>query len=121
VDLGAQLLDNAKHVQDFWAKADKETSRSDLKRRALKTVVQMVLSVLDDAMRMPLHMDRPCVNADQQAQIARFAQRIDPEQAAERIADCYEALRWIEASVNERLIFERLLLKIAGVGIISGL
>jgi DNA polymerase III subunit delta' len=121
VDLGAKLLDNAKHVQEFWTKADKETSRSDLKRRALKTVVQMVLAVLDDAMRVPLQMKRPYVNVDQQSQITGFATRIDPEQAADRIADCYEAIRWIEAGVNERLIFERLLLKIAGVGIISGL
>ena len=115
------MLDNAKHVQEFWTTADQETSRSDLKRRALKTLVQMVLAVLDDAMRMPLHMDRPYINTDQESQISRFAARIDPEQAAERIADCYEAIRWIEAGVNERLILERLLLKIAGVGILSGL
>ncbi len=121
IDLGAELLDNAKHVLEFWSKADKKTSRSDLKRRSLKTVVQMVLATLDDTMRAPLHMDRPCVNADQQSQITRFAGRVDPEQAAERIADCYEAVRWIEAGVNDRLIFERLLLKIAGVGIMSGL
>jgi len=121
IDLGAQLLDNAKHVLEFWTKADEETSRSDLKRRSLKTVVQMVLAVLDDAMRAALPMDRPLINADQQSEITRFAARNDPEQAAERIADCYEALRWIEAGVNERLIFERLLLKIAGVGIMSGL
>lgn len=121
VDLGAQLLESAKHILECWTKADKATSRSDLNRRSQKTVVQMVLAVLDDTMRMPLSMDRPYVNADQEREIARFARRIDPEQSADRIADCYEALRWIEAGVNERLVFERLLLKIAGIGIMPSL
>lgn len=121
IDLGAQVLDNAKHVLEYWSKVDEATSRSDLNRRSLKTVVQMLLAVLDDAMRMPLALDRPLVNVDQERQIGVLARRMDPEQSADRIADCYEAMRWIEAGVNERLIFERLLLKIAGVGIMPGL
>ena len=53
--------------------------------------------------------------------IERLAGRFGPEQAAERIADGFEALRWIEANVNDRLVFERFLLRMVGPGIMGGL
>jgi hypothetical protein len=42
-----------------------------------------------------------------------LASRFGPERSAEKIADCYTLLRWLEDSVNERLIFEQLLLNLA--------
>ena len=55
---------------------------------------------------------RPLAHADQEVLIARMARRYDAENAAQGVQDGAEALRWIEASVNERLIFERLLLRL---------
>jgi len=51
--------------------------------------------------------------------MARLARRIDPEEAARCIDEAYEALRWIDANVNEKLIFERLLLRLVPSAIIS--
>jgi len=52
------------------------------------------------------------VNFDQKEQINKLAARFDAEQAAEKISDCYRALDWIDSSVNEKLIFEQLLLNL---------
>jgi hypothetical protein len=37
-----------------------------------------------------------------------------PDGAADKISKAYENLRWVDCSVNEKLIFEELLLNIAG-------
>jgi len=42
-----------------------------------------------------------------------LAGRLDAELLAEKISDCYQMLHWIESSVNEKLIFEKLLLNLA--------
>jgi len=121
LSLADDLLAGAKSILDTWTGLDSTTSRTDLNRRALKTVVSMVAGVLEDVMKQPLGLPEPCMNADQQALIDQAATRMGPETAAEKIAECFEAMRWIEAGVNERLIFERLLLRIAGSGIMPGL
>ena len=41
------------------------------------------------------------------------------EAAAERISKACESMRWVDANVNEKLIFEEMLLKYAGCGIIN--
>ena len=112
LDAAEQMLNSAKQIASGWADLDKATSKSDLNRRAQKTVVQILVSALHDAMMLPLAGDRHLINADQARQIAELAGRFDPEQASQGISVGYEMLRWIEASVNEKLIFERLLLRL---------
>jgi hypothetical protein len=73
----------------------------------------MLIAALHDAMMLPLAGDQRLINADQAKQIADLAGRFDPEQASRGISDGYEMLRWIESSVNEKLIFDRLLLRLA--------
>ena len=57
------------------------------------------------------------INFDQADQIKKLAGRFDPKQAAEKIADAYQTMRWINSSVIEKLIFEQLLLNLAVSGI----
>jgi hypothetical protein len=64
-------------------------------------------------MKLNLSATKGIINFDQEEQIKRLTERFDAEQSAEKIADCYKSLRWIESSVNERLIFEQLLLNLA--------
>jgi DNA polymerase-3 subunit delta' len=112
LDLAEQLLGSAKQIATGWADLDKATSKSDLNRRSAKTIVQILICALHDAMTLPLGGQQRLINADQAKQIAELAGRFDPEQASRGIGDGYEMLRWIEASVNEKLIFERLLLRL---------
>jgi hypothetical protein len=121
LSLAEELLAGAKSILEAWTGLDEATSKTDLNRRALKTVVSMVAAVLADVMKQPLGLTEPLINADQADLIRQGADRFGPEAAAARIAECFEAMRWIEAGVNERLIFERLLLRIAGSGIMPGL
>ncbi len=75
--------------------------------------MQIVISALHDAMILNLAGTEGIVNFDQAEQIRTLSQRFDPERSAGKIADCYKSLRWIESNVNERLIFEQLLLNLA--------
>ena len=113
LDLARRLLEESKKIAATWAKLDENTSKTDINRRAAKTLVQIVISALYDAMKLNFTGPEKIINFDQQEQIKGLAQRFDPEHSAEKIADCYKSLRWIEASVNEKLIFEQLLLNLA--------
>jgi len=70
-------------------------------------------------MMLAVGQKRPLINADQAREIASLAERLDFEQAAQGITEGYEMLRWIEANVNERLIFDRLLLRLAPSAIMA--
>jgi len=113
LDLAQQFLDESKKIAAAWADLDKTTSRTDINRRAAKSLVQIIISALHDAMRLSVTEGKGLINFDQIEQIKKLAGRFDAEQAAEKIADCYRTLRWIDSSVNEKLIFEELLLNLA--------
>ncbi|NIP26269.1 MAG: hypothetical protein GWN67_18215 [Phycisphaerae bacterium] len=116
LDLAQWLLGESKKIATFWADLDESTSRKDINRRARTTIVQIIISALQDAMKLNVTPTKGLINFDQKDQIQKLAGRFDSEQAAEKINECYRMLRWIESSVNERLIFERLLLNLAASG-----
>jgi DNA polymerase-3 subunit delta' len=62
--------------------------------------------------------DGSIVNVDQMEEIEKVAGRFDVEGCAEVVAEAYKAMNWIEASVNEKLVLEDLLLSIGGCGIV---
>jgi DNA polymerase-3 subunit delta' len=113
LNLAQRYLDESKKIAAAWADLDKTTSRTDINRRAAKGLVQIIISALRDAMKLSVAEGKGLINFDQREQIKKLAGRFDTEQAAEKIADCYRTLRWIDSSVNEKLIFEELLLNLA--------
>jgi DNA polymerase III subunit delta' len=110
------FLKQSKKISEAWVKLDRATSKSDINRKALKAVVQIIISALHDAMQLNVSPGKEIVNFDQAEQIGKLALRFDAEGAAEKIADMYETMRWIDSSVNEKLIFEQLLLNLADSG-----
>jgi DNA polymerase-3 subunit delta' len=118
--LAERILENAKQIAAGWADLDNATSKSDLTRRADKTLIQILLSALRDVTMVHVAADRPLINVDQGEAIARLAHRLDRESALEAVREGYEMLRWLEDNVNERLIFERLLLRLARAAIMTG-
>ncbi len=112
LDLAGELLDKSKKIASVWAGLDKTTSRTDINRRAAKTIVQIIISALHDAMMLNVTPMKEAVNFDQKEQIKKLAARFDAESSAEKISGCYRMMHWIESSVNERLIFEQLLLSL---------
>jgi DNA polymerase-3 subunit delta' len=118
LELAEQFLDDSKKIAAVWSELDPATSKTDVNRRAQKTLIQIITSALHDAMKLNVTPAAPAFNFDQKEQIEELAGRFGPEQAGEKIADCYKSLRWIESAVNERLVFEQLLLNLAGADII---
>jgi DNA polymerase-3 subunit delta' len=110
--LAEWLLGNAKKITDVWGELDEVTSKKDINRKAQKTLIQIVISALHDAMKINVAGSDALINSDQKEQIRKIADRFNPEQSAEKIADVYETMHWIESSVNEKLIFEQLLLNL---------
>jgi len=108
-----RIQEEARQIAAGWANSEKATSKSDLTRRAQSTLIQIVISALYDAAIHHVAPGRSLVNADQADQIAALAGRLGPEQAIEGVREGYEMLRWLDANVNDRLILERLLFRIA--------
>jgi len=113
LDLAQELLGESKKIAAEWTVLDKATSKTDINRRAMKIIVRIIISALHDAMNLNVKRTKEPVNLDQKEQIEKLAAHFDAETAAEKISDCYRVLRWIESSVNEKLIFEQLLLSLA--------
>jgi len=111
--LAQKLLEKSKKIADVWTNLDKATSKTDINRRAAKTLVRITISALYDAMNLNVTPAKEAINFDQKEQIKKLAGRFDVERAAGKISDCYQVLHWIESSVNEKLIFEKLLLNLA--------
>jgi len=112
LEMAQELLDKSKRIAAAWGNLDKTTSKTDINRRAQKTLIQIIISVLHDVMKTGITPEKDFINFDQEAEIQTLAGRFDPEQAGEKIADCYRSLRWIDSAVNEKLIFEQLLLNL---------
>ncbi len=112
LQLAGWLLDERKKIAEAWAEVDKTTSKTDINRRAAKTLLQIIISALHDAMMTRLAETESIVNFDQEEQIEKLAGRFDAERLAEKIADAYKAIRWLESNVNEKLVFEQLLLNL---------
>lgn len=113
LELAGWLMDQSKAIAAVWTELDENTSKKDINRRAAKTLVQIIISALHDTMTSNLSGSRNLINFDQKELITKLAKRLGPEEAAEKIADACRTMRWIESAVNERLIFEQLLLNLA--------
>jgi len=112
LNVAQEILVDCKRVAGLWTDLDKTTSTTDTHRRALKTFFQIVISALHDVIKQQVTPTKEVVNFDQKEKIDALEARFDAERAAEKISDCYRALDWIESSVNEKLIFEQLLLNL---------
>ncbi|MHC4121042.1 MAG: DNA polymerase III subunit [Planctomycetota bacterium] len=113
LNLAEKFVVEGKRIAGVWTSLDKNTSKTDVGRRATKTLIRMIVLALHDAMTLSLGTGGNNAEYDQEEQVEKLAARFGGEGAAERIAHCYRMLQWIESNVNEKLIFEQLLLTIA--------
>jgi len=112
LSLAEKSLSKCKKIAAAWSDLDETISKKDINRRAIKTIVQIIISALYDVMNLTAMPTKEAINFDQKEMIKKLAGRFDAELAAEKISDCYKMLHWIESSVNEKLIFEHLLLNL---------
>jgi DNA polymerase III gamma/tau subunit len=110
VEFAQQILDASKRIAAVWSNLDKTTSKADINRAAQKTLIYIIISGLQDAIKLNVTSRKAVINFDQAEQVKKLAERFDAEQAANLIADCYKTMRWMEANVNEKLLFEQLMM-----------
>ena len=65
LDLADQFLAAAKSLATVWLDLDKRVSKSDINRRACKTVLQIIVSVFHDVMMVQVDPLHPLIHADQ--------------------------------------------------------
>ncbi len=113
LELAENFQKPAKEITAIWVKLAPLTSKSDINRKSLGIILQIIISAFHDAMITNADDKMQIINFDQAEQIKKIASKFNTEQAAEKIAECYKAIHYLESSVNEKLIFEQLLLNLA--------
>jgi DNA polymerase III subunit delta' len=121
IELAEWLSQTARQISSALGKISGDVSTTDLNRRSQKLMIQMILWAVSDAMRLSLGLQEGLVNADQSAAIKKLAEKTDSDRAREWVSQIYPKIQWIDSSVNEKLIFEGLLLNLAGLDILSAL
>jgi DNA polymerase-3 subunit delta' len=120
IEFAEWLGKSSKMISKGWAEEQKNVSKKDITRRTQKGLLRMMTAAFGDAMKFSIGQDNNMINSDQKQQIEKLAEKDDIEKLAEKVAKTYEKARWVESNVNERLIFEELLLNHGDSGIISG-
>jgi len=119
VDFAQWINATASEICASWEKLKAGTSKSELSRTAKKIFVLVLISAFSDTMKVSFASEGNLTNFDQVQQINSIGQRFGQIGSAEMIERCYETIRFIDASVNEKLIFEHLLLNCADCSIIK--
>ena len=119
VDIAEWMGKTAKKIAAAWTSTSGNVSTTDITRRAQKGLIRMVACLFSDVMRVSSDASVSCVNQDQQGCVTALAQKIDAETAAGNVELCYRMHRWVDSSVNEKLIFEQLLLNLSNSDILS--
>ncbi len=112
IDFAAELSEKCKSLTEYFAGLERDTGKSDINRRSQAFIINLICSAVSDAMKFAIAPDE-IIHNDQKDCIERLAGRLDAETAARLVEKCYESARWIEDSVNEKLLFEQLLISIA--------
>ncbi len=113
LNLAEKFVAESKRIATAWADLDKNTSKTDINRRASSSLIRMIILALHDVMTLAVREAGEAAGWDQLDVLRKLARRFDAEQAAAKISECYRMLHWIESNVNEKLIFEQLLLSLA--------
>jgi len=121
VDMAEWMGKAARTIAGAWTKQADDVSTTDITRRAQKGLIQMVICALNDVMKLHIGQVEELINEDQKQCIRAISGHFDAETAARHIEMCYQIHRWVDSSVNEKLIFEQLLLNLSGSDILPQL
>ncbi len=118
LELTEWLVAAGKEIIEAWEETAENTNKSDISRRVRKGLLRMMIAAYEDAMLLGLSTRRELIHDDQREHIRTLARNQSVETLADWIAEGYEKIRWIDASVNEKLIFEQYLFCVCGCDII---
>lgn len=118
VDFAQWLNVQAGEITESRLKQKADAGKTDLGRTAKKLLVSILITALTDAMKVSIQAQELLTNFDQLADIKAIEKRFGQSGCADLIENCYEIIRFIDASVNEKLVFELMLLNCANYDII---
>ncbi len=119
IDTAEWMGKTAKKIAAAWTSSSGNVSTTDITRRAQKGLIRMVACLFGDVARAASEASALWVNQDQQGCISALAEKMDAETAAGHVEFCYRMNHWVDSSVNEKLIFEQLLLNLTHSDILS--
>jgi hypothetical protein len=119
IDTAEWMGKTAKKIAAAWTEKLDTVSTTDINRRAQKGLIRMIACLFSDVMKLDSGQSDALVNLDQTGPVHVLAQKIDAETAARHVELCYRMHKWIDSSVNEKLIFEQLLLNLANSDILN--
>jgi len=112
VDFAEACLNESRKIAADWAKLQSSLSKTAVNRRASKTIFRIIISALHDAMKINIKADKELINFDQKHHLKKLTKSLDTESLARKISESCRIMLRIDSSVNERLIFEKLLLNL---------
>jgi len=119
VDAAEWMGKTAKKIAAAWINKLDNVSTTDINRRAQKGLIRMAACLFSDVMKSDSGLSDAWINQDQLACVQALAGKIDAETAARHVELCYRMHQWVDSSVNEKLIFEQLLLNLADSDILT--
>ncbi|MDD5135164.1 MAG: DNA polymerase III subunit delta' C-terminal domain-containing protein, partial [Phycisphaerae bacterium] len=119
VDFAQWISSSTAGLIKSWEELLADTSKSDIARQVKKAFVQIITSALSDAMKRDLGEADEMTHFDQPECIRKLAEKFDSQDCAEAIEACFRTISFIDSSVNEKLIFEHLLLTLTNSDIIK--
>jgi DNA polymerase-3 subunit delta' len=118
VDTAEWVGQTAKKIASAWSSRAGNVSATDISRRAQKGLIQMASCAFSDVIKM-VYESGGLVNEDQAGRIEALSRKFDAETAARQVQMCYRMQKWVDSSVNEKLIFEQLLLNLVNSSILN--
>jgi len=119
VDTAEWLGKTSQKITAAWTEKLDNVSTTDINRRAQKGLIRMAACLFSDVIKLDLGQSDTLVNLDQSGPVRVLAQKNDTETAARHVELCYRMHNWVDSSVNEKLIFEHLLLNLANSDILK--
>jgi DNA polymerase III subunit delta' len=110
IDIAEWMIAKNAEIADALSEQMDVVSKSDIKRRAQKIILKMLLVAAGDIVRFSIGCSEDVINCGQKERIRQLCEQIDVNSAAKLVEKVNESMRWVEAYVNEKLIFEDILL-----------
>ncbi|MCI0498483.1 MAG: hypothetical protein L0Y36_02220 [Planctomycetales bacterium] len=119
IDMAEWMGQTAKKIAAAWTGRAGNVSTTDITRRSQHGLIRMTACAFNDAMKLANGQSAGLVHEDQAGRIGALARQFDAETAARQVEMCCQMHKWVDSSVNEKLIFEQLLLNLSNSDILN--
>ena len=110
--LADKFLKASRETGKLWSKLSPKISTSDITRKARKTYIEIIISALSDCLALKTGAGKKIINFEIEKELKKMSERWTAEELCSRISAAFWTLQTVDWSVNEKLIYHQLLLKI---------